>query len=97
MTVRHGRSAALATRCTPAQTRHLGGRTGLIDEHQPVGIEIELAIEPEPSGDQDVRALLFRSMRGLFLNVMARFVKKHQTVEGAAHIPCSAASRSAIS
>ena len=34
---------------------------------------------------------------GLFLNVMARFLKKCQTVEGAARTPCSPASRSAIS
>jgi len=95
--VRYRGPAALATQCASAQSRHLGGRTGLVDEHQPVGIEIELAVEPEPSGDQHVFAFLLGGVCGLFLNVMARFLKKCQTVEGAAQMLCSPASRSAIS
>ena len=93
-----GAPAALATQCAPARSRHhLGGRAGLVDEHQPVGIEIELTVEPEPPGNQHVFAFLLCGVCGLFLNVMARFLKKCQTVEGAARTPCSSASRSAIS
>ena len=83
--------------CPPAQACHLRRDAGLVNEHQLVGIEVELAIKPETSGDQHVFALLLGRVRGLFLNVMARFLKKCQTVEGAADIPCSFASRSAIS
>ena len=37
-----------------------------IDEHQPAGIEIGLALEPGPAARGDVRALLLGGVRGFF-------------------------------
>jgi hypothetical protein len=95
--VRDRRPASLTPWRPSAQSRHPGRGSGLINEHQPVGIEIELALEPEPPRNQQVFALLFGRVCGLFLNVMARFLKKCQTVEGTARTPCSPANCSAIS
>ncbi len=50
--------------------RHVGFRPGLIDEDQPVGVEIDLAVKPVLPFLQDVRAVLFAGVRGLFLRVI---------------------------
>jgi len=39
---------------------------GLVDEDQPVRIEIELAVEPVLAFREDVRALLLAGVRGLY-------------------------------
>ncbi len=59
MAVRYSRPASLATLGPPAQPRHLGGSRGLINEDQPLGIEIKLTVEPGPAAAQDIGALLF--------------------------------------
>jgi hypothetical protein len=51
--------------------RHVGGGPGFIDEDQPVGVEVDLILKPLFALDQDVRAILFGGVRGLFLRVMA--------------------------
>jgi hypothetical protein len=38
--------------------RHVGGGPGLVDEDQPLGMEIELTVEPFLALLQDVRAVL---------------------------------------
>jgi hypothetical protein len=43
-----------------------------IDEHQAVRFEIGLALEPVPAPFQDVRTVLLRDMRRLFLRVIWR-------------------------
>ena len=50
--------------------RHIGLRPGLVDEDQPLGIEIRLAIEPGPAPPQDVGTVLLAGVRRLFLRVM---------------------------
>jgi hypothetical protein len=45
---------------------HVGGSQGFIDEHEPFGIEIELAIEPVLPLAQDVGAVLLDRMASLF-------------------------------
>ena len=45
---------------------HLGRGAGLIDEDQPLGIEIGLRLEPGLSSTRDVRALLLAGVRGFF-------------------------------
>ena len=51
---------------------------GLIDEHQTVGIEVELTIEPGPAPLQDIGAVLLGSLSGLFFRVMRwRWKKRH--------------------
>jgi hypothetical protein len=39
-------------------TRHVGGRPALVDEDQPLGIEVELSIEPFFPALQDVGAVV---------------------------------------
>ena len=53
-TVRNGRPASLATYRPAIKPRHLGGRTGLVDEDEPVRIEIELTVKPGLPPLQDV-------------------------------------------
>ena len=65
---------AMGNRCPQAFTawgpamgaRHVGFRPGLIDEDQPLGVEIDLTVEPVLPFLQDVRAILFAGVRGLF-------------------------------
>ena len=45
---------------------HLGGRAGLIDEHELVGIQVELPGKPGPATRQNIRPLLFGCVRGFF-------------------------------
>ncbi len=49
-----------------AQTRHLGRGSGLIDEHQPEGIEIGLLDEPGQPARRDVRPIPLGGVRGFF-------------------------------
>jgi hypothetical protein len=52
--------------------RHVGRRPGFVDEHQPVGVEVEvdLVLEPVPATAQDVGPVLLGGVRGLFLRVI---------------------------
>jgi len=58
MSVWNGRPASLATWRSSSQPRHLRGCRGLIDEDEPLGIEIELAVEPGYAAAQDIGTLL---------------------------------------
>jgi hypothetical protein len=51
--------------------RHVGRGPGFVNEDQPLGVEIELAVEPGLPPLHDVGAVLFGGVRGLFLRVMA--------------------------
>lgn len=55
-----------------------GGR-GLVDEHEALGIEIELAVEPGLALLQDVGPLLLGRVRGLFLRVSLWRRQKRQS------------------
>ena len=66
MPVRDGRAAALAALGTPAQARHLRGGARLVDEDQPIRIEVGLAREPGEATRGDVRTFLLGSVRGFF-------------------------------
>jgi hypothetical protein len=50
--------------------RIMGVQLALVDEHQPVGVEVELTLEPGPAAAQDIGAVLLGSVRSLFLRVM---------------------------
>lgn len=97
VTVGKRRPAALALWRPAALPGHLGIRSGLVDEDQPVRIEVNLAVEPGPPPGEDVRALLFRCMACLFLCVSPRLEKKYQIVAAQVFKPRSVASLSAIS
>jgi hypothetical protein len=49
---------------------HVGRGPGLVDEHEPFGIEIGLGIEPVLAFPQDIRAILLGRMGGIFFRVM---------------------------
>jgi hypothetical protein len=57
---------------------HLGGGPGLVEEHQPGRVEIELLLEPVLAALQDVGAALFVRVRRLFLSVILRRSKNRQ-------------------
>jgi hypothetical protein len=97
MPVRDRRPAPLALGRPAAKPCHLGVRPGLVNEDQPVGVEVELSVEPVLAPGSDVRARLLARVSRLFLCVRPRLVKKYHTVAGQARTPCSANSRAAIS
>ena len=71
MAVRNADAQALAAAAAAVGSGHVGGRPGLVDEHETLGVEIELAFEPRLAALQDVRPILFAGARSLFLRVMA--------------------------
>jgi len=48
--MRHASAAALSARGTPSQPCHLCAGAGLVDEYQPLWIEIGLAVKPRKPG-----------------------------------------------
>ncbi len=66
MPVRNAGRQALAPGSPSIAPGHVGGGPGLIDEYQPLGIEVELAFEPGLAVLQDVGAVLFLGVGGLF-------------------------------
>ena len=66
MAVRDGRTATPAPWRAAAQAGHLGGCSGLIDEHQALGVEVRLRVEPRFALRRDIGALLLAGVRGFF-------------------------------
>jgi hypothetical protein len=66
VSMRHAGAQALATSATAVATRHVGGRPGFVDEHQPRRIEVERAIEPFLPAHQDTGAVLLSGVRRPF-------------------------------
>ena len=64
--VRYRRAAALAPRRPAVAARHLGRSPGFIDEHQALGVEIDLGLEPGAPATQNVSALLLARVCGFF-------------------------------
>lgn len=56
----------LAFRASTRAAGHVGGGPGLVDQHQAVGIEIELAVEPALPLPQDVGPFQLDRVPGLF-------------------------------
>jgi len=63
---RNADAQAFAAAAATVGSGHVGGRPGLVDEHEALGVEIELAFEPRLAALQDVRPILFAGARGLF-------------------------------
>ena len=59
---------------------HVGLGPGLVDEHQPLGIQIKLIVEPGAPPAYDVGPVLFDGVGGLFLRVMRCRLKKRWMV-----------------
>ena len=98
MPMRHATAQAHAPRRPAVEPSHLGGGPRLIDENQAGGLEVELPLEPGASAPQDVRTVLLRRVRVLFLRVIRRRAKKRHRVESADATPRPArSSRSSAS
>ena len=82
----------LAASASSVATRHVGRGPGLVDEHQPVGVEVELTLEPVPAVAQDIGPVLLGGVRGLFLRVMLWRSKKRHKVPMPTDTPCSRSS-----
>ena len=80
MSVRHAHAQTLAARTAAIAPGHVGAGPAFIDEHQPVGVEVDLSLEPRPALLQDIRAVLLGGMRRLFLRVSRCRAKKRHSV-----------------
>ena len=80
MAVRDAHPQAFATGGAAMGAGHVGLRPGLVDEHEPRGVEVGLALEPGLSPLQDIGPLLLAGVRGLFLRVIRRRAKKRCSV-----------------
>ena len=66
MPLRDAGAQALASRSASAQTGHIGRGSRFVDEDEPRGVEVELALEPVLALLQDIRAILLARMARLF-------------------------------
>ena len=68
--MREAHSQALALGAPAMAAGHVCRRPRLIDEHEALGLQIDLTIEPSPALAQDVGAVLLDRVPSLFLRVM---------------------------
>ena len=79
-----------AARTAPMAAGHVGGGPGLIDEDQPLGVEVWLGVEPGAPLLQNVRAVLLDRVAGLFFRVIPRRWKNRDRADLDVAIPRSA-------
>src|SRR5215212_8855834 len=90
MTVGHAGSQALATQRPSVTPGHVGGGPGLVHEHEALGIEVELTLEPCLSSPQHIGPVLLGGVRRLFLRVIRWRRQKRQSAVTLTWAPCSA-------
>src|SRR3954466_663268 len=88
--MRHASPQPPPARGPPVAPGHVGGSPGLVDEDQPFGIEIELALEPGLAPPADVGTILLGGMRRLFLRAIWWRRQKRQSALTLTKAPCSA-------
>ena len=93
MAVRVTHPQPLAPAAAAVAAGHVGGGPGFVDEHQALGIEVELALEPGLARVQDVGAVLLDRVPDLFLRVIPWRAKKRCSVEIATVTPAWPSSR----
>jgi len=71
---------ALALGAPSVAAGHVGRGPGLVDEHEALGLQIELTVEPCPALAQDVGTVLLDRVPGLFLRVIPRRSKNRHKV-----------------
>jgi hypothetical protein len=81
----------------PAFARQIGGSPGFVNENKLSRVKIELRPRPFLAPLQNIRALLFLRVRGLFLKVMSCRSKKRQITDDEKRSPQLAIRRSWIS
>ncbi len=95
------RAHPLALAGTPVAAGHVRRRPGFINEHEPVGVQTGLSVEPVETSLQDVRAILFGRVSGLFFRVIPWRRKNRHSDEVEAAMPrsdsCLQSSASVIS
>ena len=62
MAVRNGGSQAASPRRSAVQPRHLGRGADLVGKDQPLGIEVQLAVEPRTTPHKHIGMFLLRFM-----------------------------------
>jgi len=75
----HAQPLALAAAAMAAG--HVRRAPGLVDEDEPLGIEVRLCLEPRATLVQDIRAILFDRVAGLFFRVIPCRWKKRDRAE----------------
>src|SRR5215203_1001258 len=88
--MRHASPQALPARGPSVAPGHVRGGPGLVDEHQPRRVEIQLALEPRLAPLADVGPVLLGGMRRLFLRVILCRRQKRQSALTLTCAPCSA-------
>jgi hypothetical protein len=88
--MRHASPQALPARGSSVAPSHVRGSPGLVDEHQPFGIEIQLALEPGLAPLANVGPVLLGGIRRLFLRVIWWRRQKRQSALTLTWAPCSA-------
>ncbi len=66
MSMRHRRPATLTAQGSAMAPGHLGRSAGLVNEHQPLGLQIGLGVEPGLPAALDISSLLLAGVRGFF-------------------------------
>jgi hypothetical protein len=66
MSMGNAHPQALPSRAAPVQASHLGGRAGLVDEHQPFRVEIQLTVKPGLACGSDVGPVALAGVGGFF-------------------------------
>ncbi len=66
VSMRHRCPTTLTAQGSAMAPGHLGRSAGLVDEHQPFGLQIGLGVEPGLLAAQDVSSLLLARVRGFF-------------------------------
>jgi hypothetical protein len=78
--VRHADAQAFATQAATMRSRHVGRSPSLVNEDEPVQVELGLALTPGFPLLQNVRTILLRGMGSLFLRVMLWRAKSRRIV-----------------
>ncbi|WP_432715821.1 hypothetical protein [Xanthobacter autotrophicus] len=64
--MRHADPQAFPATAATMATGYVGGDPGFVDEDEPFGVRIQLAVEPGPTLFLDIGAVLLGRARGLF-------------------------------
>lgn len=90
MAVRKAHTQPFALAAAAMGAGHVGRGPGLVDEDELRRVEVRLRLEPVAALLQDVRAVLFDRVTGLFFRVIPCRRKKRDRADVDVAMPCSA-------